>query len=178
MNPTLVLAPCQVPWMISPSMSGLTLLHSEDDEPHCSVVVGGGRITESDRIDTRRIEVTFHECESSTFNMLRDGEDLESKGYALQSAARDVERSRYLQWFPAKWRSSGMCPESGLWVATGSPDPALHQYGGRNVYVIAGRNGYAHLVASGFSWREWIWDSGSREDIPASRPVVARGTSD
>jgi len=178
MNQPLVLVPCQVPWMISPSTSGLTLLHSEDDEPHCSVVVGGGRITETGRIDSRRIEVTFHECESSKFMLLGDREDLDSKGYVLRSAARDVETSRYLQWFAAEWRSSGTCPESGLWVAVSTPEQALLQSRGRNVYVMAGRNGYAHLVSSGFSWREWIWDTGSREDVLASCPVAARGTSD
>jgi hypothetical protein len=159
-------------------MSGLTLIHSEDDEPRCSVVVGGGRMTDTGRIDSRRIELTFHECESSKFLLLGDREELDSKGYVLRSAARNVEMSRYLKWFPAEWQSSGTCPESGLWVAVSSPELNLLQPRGRSVYVIAGRNGYVQLVATGFSWREWIWEAGDREDIPASHPVAAQGTSD
>jgi hypothetical protein len=179
MSQQVVLAPCQVPWMISPSMSGLTLVHSEGDiEPRCTVVVGGGRLTESGRTDSRRIELTFHECESSRLLPIGDDEELASKGYTLRSAARDVEISQYLKWFPAEWQSSGVCPESGLWVAIESPELKSLRAKGRSLYVVAGRNGYVELVASGFSWQEWIWDAGEREDLPASRPVAARGVSD
>lgn len=179
MDPPVVLVPCRVPWMISSSMSGLTLVHSEGDvEPQCSVVVGGGRLGESGRTDSRRIELTFHECESSKLLLLGDGEELDSKGYTLRSAARDMGRSLYIKWFPAEWQSSGMCPASGLWVAVDSPELESLRARGRNLYVVAGRSGYVELVASSFSWQEWIWDAGKREDLPASRPVAARGTSD
>ena len=136
--------------MISPSMSGLTLVHSEDDVgPRCSVIFGGGRMGDTGLIDSRRIELTFDRCESSKFCVHGDQEELDSKGYVLRSAARNAERSRYLKWFQAEW-----------------------------LYVVAGRNGYAELIAAGFSWREWIWNSGKREDVPASSMVVAQGTSD
>ena len=49
-----ILTPCRVPWTISPSMSGVTLTHSESDvEPECTVVCGAGRLNVDGLVDTR-----------------------------------------------------------------------------------------------------------------------------
>jgi len=42
-----ILKPCSVPWSISPSGGGLTLTHTQDDEPECSVVLMVGEQTKS-----------------------------------------------------------------------------------------------------------------------------------
>lgn len=168
------LMPCQVPWMVSPSMSGFILTHAgSDDEHECSIVFGGGRLTEAGHIDSRRIEINFRGCERSTSGLLPDDADLERRGYALFSEARSVPINEYRQWLISRWRASGICPESGLWVSTSSPSEALQKQA--KLYVLAGRNGYAEIIATGFSWREWIWADGHREAL-ADTSATATGT--
>lgn len=172
----IVLVPCKVPWMVSPSMSGLTLIHCENDEPECKIVFGGGRMTTSG-MDSRRIEVTFHGCESSRFGLLRDEEELASKGFYLKSDARFVEASEYLAWFKSQWLTCGLCPESGLWIATRSHNDSGSHAEFKSHYVISGRNGFAELFATSFSWNEWIWESGLRDDVQLSGALAAEGRS-
>lgn len=168
-----VLLPCQVPWMVSQSTSGLTLTHTESDVEHdCSIVFGGGRLTEAGRIDSRRIEVVFHGCERSTLGQTLDDEDLQNKGYELRSEARAVATDEYPRWLISQWRQTGICPESGLWVAAGVPVGTRSSQS--KLFVIAGRNGYAEVVAAGFSWREWVWTDGQRDAL-ANLPPIAKG---
>lgn len=42
-------------------------------------------------------------------------------------------------------------------------------------YVVDGRNEYVELIARQFSWREWLWTDGHREQSPARGPVVGEG---
>ena len=169
--PIHTLRPCQVPWMVSPSMSSLTLVHAESDVEHkCSVVFGGGRLTATGQIDTRRIEVAFHGCERSGLALLPDDAGVEHRGYELRSEGRSVAMADYPQWLISRWQASGSCPDSGLWVSTSSPAHALSNRS--KLYVLAGRNGYAEIVAAGFSWREWIWTRGHRDALADAPPVL------
>src|SRR5438477_12849739 len=80
-----VLSPCRVPWAISPSMSGVTLTHSESDvEPECIVLFGGGRLREDGRTDSRRIEITFNLCYYARLGPHSDREGVEEVlGYII-----------------------------------------------------------------------------------------------
>ncbi len=95
-----ILTPCRVPWSISPSTSGVTLMHTETDvEPECTVVFGGGRLCEDDRTDNRRIEVIFDACYYTRTGYHSDMDGVETLGYRVvpedECTAED-----YLVWRP------------------------------------------------------------------------------
>lgn len=176
----IVLVPCPVPWTVLPCMSGITLFHFENDEPECTVVFGGGRLTANGRFDSRRIEITFSGCVESRFRFLGDEYELGSEGFTLDSPAERffaADPANYLLWQRQTWERDGLCPESGFWVAA-EPfeiDPRARRP--RHHYVVEGRNGYIELFAEAYSWKEWIWKDINREEVPASSPVVATGSS-
>lgn len=175
-----VLVPCPVPWRVSPSMSGLTLTHAEDDEPECTVVFGGGRPNRDGLSDHRRIEITFHSCTESRFRFLGDEYELGSEGFTLDSPAERfhaADPANYLAWLMQTWQRDGLCPQSGFWIAVEPLESDPHARRRRHHYVIAGRNGYIELFAEAYSWKEWIWEDANSEDVPASYPVVATGSS-
>jgi hypothetical protein len=127
-------------------------------------------------MDTRRIELKFRDCVVSQFELLSDDEDLASKGFLLKSRTREVEAGAYLEWFRTAWLDNGWCPESGLWI-----DPTLLiSWPGcvRPIrrFVVAGRSCFVQVLASSFVWEEWLWMSGSRDELPLSNPAVAGGS--
>ncbi len=174
-----VLIPCGVPWSISPSTSGVTLIHRETDvQPECSVVFGGGRLQDSGRTDDRRIEITFNLCYYSRTGPHSDTEGVEAIGYDVVQSFEGAGRD-YLEWRQKEWQKNGLCPDSGFYVAHESawlqslPNFFHKDY---RHYVIDGRDGYVELIAKSFKWREWLWRiPGHREDAPRTGPVVGQG---
>ena len=173
-----ILTPCRVPWAISPSMSGVTLVHSESDvEPECKVVFGAGRLREDGRTDCRRVEITFKLCYFARVGPHSDSEGVEAIGYVVDPRIEVVTKD-YLEWREQEWRKSGCCPNSGFYVATQSAWirslPDFFQADFRH-YVIDGRDGYVELIARYFSWQEWLWLDGAREAVSSKSEVIGEG---
>ena len=169
-----VLTPCRVPWSISPTTSGLTLTHVETDVlPECTIVLGGGRLQADDRTDDRRIELVFDGCYFARVGPHSDMEGIESIGYEIVPMTKD-KGVDYLRWRQAHWRASGICPDSGFYVALSSlwssSLPATYHDGFRH-YVVDGRDGYVEVIARRFRWQEWKWLGGHRESATAGEVV-------
>jgi hypothetical protein len=117
---TVVLKPCLVPWAVSPSMSGVTLIHAETDvAPECSVVFGGGRLNEDGRRDLRRIELSFSQAHFTRTGAHHDNVDVESIGYRIEGEY-EGRLQDYLDWLARHWRETGFAPRPGFYVATES----------------------------------------------------------
>lgn len=176
-----ILHPCAVPWSISPTMSGVTLTHSESDtEPACQVTFGAGRLTNEGRTDMRLVQIRFAECYfARTGYHSDDGSITDLHGYELSDAASPPEGEDYLDWRHRKWRSDTVCPDSGFYVAEQSAWlrslPESFQRDSAH-YVIDGRDGYVEVVARAFEWTEWMWATGHRDDVPSMETAVAHGT--
>ena len=173
-----ILTPCRVPWTISPSTSAVTLTHSESDvEPECTVVFGGGRITEDYHIDSRRIDVVFKMCYHARIGPHDDSETIEAIGYKID-APIDADTEAGYEEYQRAWKTTGICPDSGFYVAKQSewlPSlPAFFQTDFQH-YVIDGRDGYVELIAKHFAWQEWMWSNCHRDDAHANGPVVGTG---
>jgi hypothetical protein len=170
-----ILTPCRVPWAVSPSMSAVTLTHAESDVgPKCSVVFGGGRLTADDLTDLRRIEITFERCYFARTGPRDDRLGIEELGYRVEP-----DYTGYFDddigWRHRQWRATGNCPISGFYVAQQSSWlstlPKYFQNDARH-YLVDGENGYVELIARCFTWQEWLWSDGKREDMPLlSSPV-------
>lgn len=173
-----ILAPCSVPWAISPSSSGVTLTHSESDvEPECTVVFGGGHLNEDARVDSRRIEIQFSRCYYARLGYHRDTESIKAIGYKIDPTYNG-KMEGYLEWRQREWNATGHCPNSGFYVATKSAWLLSLQDSFQTDfrhYVIDGREGYVELIARRFSWREWLWIDSHREKAPSKGPVVGSG---
>lgn len=172
-----ILVPCRVPWAISPSMSGLTLTHCETDvEPECKVVCGGGRLTDDDRTDDRRIEIAFSMCHYARLGPHDDSVGVEAIGYRVEGEYEGDVR-QYLAWRRRQWRATGICPDPGFYVARQSAWlTALPDFKNDfRHYLVDGRDGYVELISRGFGWREWMWCDGHRDDAPMKGPVVGSG---
>ncbi|MES1200877.1 MAG: hypothetical protein ABUS57_05455 [Pseudomonadota bacterium] len=174
MNP--VITPCRVPWSVSPTMDGLTLTHSNDDEPRCSIVFGGGRLTESGLTDDRRIEINFASAYFARVSAKDDNEDIDASGFTVVRMDEGPS-DQYLEWRRRRWRQTGFCPESGFYVATESPwlTSAGFAHLALRHFVLAGRDNYIEVLASGFAWREWMWPSGPRDQYTDPQDVVGSG---
>ncbi len=66
--------------MVAPSMGAVTLKHTETDtEPECTIVFGGGRMSEKGQLDSRRVEIDFEMCHHArTHRMQKLGPGVES----------------------------------------------------------------------------------------------------
>ena len=173
--------PCRVPWSVSPTMDGLTLHHVSDVSPQCTIVFGGGRLTADSRTDSRRIELVFPTAQFVRVGAKRDDEEIGESGFEVVEACEGGTQD-YLQWRERRWRETGFCPDSGLYVATVSPwcdaiktSGLLSQTSPRH-YVLAGRDSYIELLAERFSWREWLWLDGPRDAHCAPGDVVGSGS--
>jgi len=173
-----IFTPCQVPWAISPSMSGLTLIHTETGvEPECTAVFGGGRLDNNGFVDSRRIEIEFVECYYTRTGPLDDDQDIESIDYTTNSAFTG-NMDEYLDWRSREWQQKGVCPDSGFYVTNQSPwlsmlptyfhDSFFH-------YLLTGRDGYVEVIARRYGWKEWLWINGNREDSIAVGDIVGSG---
>ncbi len=175
-----ILQPCLVPWMISPSMSGVTLCHSESDtRPECTVVFGGGRLQKTGSIDSRRIEISFEDCWFARSAPKPDNKGIEAVGFKVigNSSTSDGD---YLEWLRSEWNWTGICPRSGFYVATESSwlrSLSEHYQTGFKHYVVSGRDGYVELIGKNYAWREWLWQDSHREDAPNRGSVIAQGRS-
>lgn len=173
-----VLKPIPVPWMVSATMCGLTLTHREPDVwPECSVVFGADRRGDDGRKEICRVAIEFSACYFVRTAPKKDDDSIESSGFSL---VRDFRGDiyDYLGWLDATWRATGNCPSSGFYVATHSE--WLETFSDRyrretRHYVIAGRDSYIELIATGFTWKVWPWPSGLRDDAPLNHPVVDSG---
>src|SRR3954453_15224816 len=115
-----LLTPCRVPWAISPTTSGLTLTHTETDvAPECTVVLGGGRLQADGRTDDRRIELAFDRCYFARIGPHCDTEGIEAIGYEMVGKY-EGSMDDYLTWRASHWRATGLCPNSGFYVAVQS----------------------------------------------------------
>jgi hypothetical protein len=173
-----ILTPCRVPWAISPSMSGVTITHTETDvEPECTVVFGAGRFGEDGSTDSRRVEIVFKLCYYARVGPHSDSEGVDSLGYMLDPRIM-CAASDYLGWRERRWRETGNCPDPGFFVAKQSawlvslPDFFRRDF---RHYVVDGRDGYVEVIARQFKWREWPWTEGLRELASARMPVVGEG---
>lgn len=182
---TTILKPCSVPWTISPSMGGVTLHHAQDDEPECSVVFGGSRLTESDTYDQRRIELTFEQVCYARIGPHPDDKNIEAIGYKIDRMDNGYDGPDdnliHYNWSHKYWQSKGICLHSGFYYATESDwlsnlkthDTYLQD--NYRHYVIDDRDGYIELLAKSYSWNEWMWTSGHREDAIKTSDVVFSG---
>ena len=182
---TTILKPCSVPWTISPSMGGVTLHHVQEDEPECSVILGGSRLTKDDAYDQRRIELLFAEVSYARVGSHSDDENIEAIGYKIDRKSNgydgpDDELAHY-NWSHQYWKSNDICLHSGFyyaeksdWLSNLKNRDAYLQNDYRH-YVIDDRDGYIELLAKGYSWREWIWTFGHREDVVKNSNIVASG---
>jgi hypothetical protein len=175
-----VFKPCNVPWSISATSSGLTLLHAETSvAPECSVVFGAGRLTEDDRTDMRRVEITFSAAWYARAAPHSDNADLEEIGYSVegQDGGPDA-RAGWLAWSAARWRTDGFCTFSGFYVTDASDWLTSAKRWCSSTtrhYVLWGRDGHVEVLAERYAWREWLWTEGERDHVPATRAVSAQG---
>ncbi len=173
-----ILKPCRVPWDVSPSMSGVTLIHSESDtEPECSVIFGGMSMNQVGKVDSRRIEVIFkHGYYTRTGYHNDDDVAVEILNYKVDFY--EEKMNDYLSWRTKKWKESGLCPDPSFYVAKQSgwlsTLPSIFQEGFFH-YIIDGRDGYVEIIAKGYKWREWLWNSHHRDEAPSKGPVVRSG---
>ena len=170
-----LLTPCPVPWMVSPSTGAVTLNHMETDtEPECTIVFGGGRMSEEGQLDSRRIEIDFEMCHHARTRPLNGGVDTI---YPVEPTY-DGHYEGYLDWLRREWKATGLCPSPGFYVATESEWlsslPDANQERCRH-YVVVGRDGYVELIAERFRWQEWLWTDGRRDDMPERGSAVESG---
>jgi hypothetical protein len=141
------------------------------------VVLGGGRLCEDGCTDDRRIEITFKLCYYARVGPHEDTQGIEAIGYEVVGELQDEARD-YLDWRETEWRTTGLCPDSGFYVARESAWlrslPVRFKANYRH-YVLDGRDGYVEVIAKSFRWREWLWVEGHRDDAPKVGPVVGEG---
>lgn len=175
-----ILRPIRVPWSISPSMSGVTLIHSESDEsPECTVITCADRLSDAGRFETCRVDIEFDSGYFARIGPHDDSETIEAIGYKV-TGEFDGDLEGYDDWRVRAWRASGTCPDSGFYVAANSEwIDALPAYFRREFYhyVIDGRDGYVELIARKFAWKVWAWDwpNVGRDDVPSMGPVIDCG---
>lgn len=149
-----ILTPCLVPWAISPTMSGVTLTHTETDvEPECIIVVGAGRLSEDGRTDSRRVEIVFKLCYYARVGPHSDTEGVGALGYMIEPPITCDDAEEYLGWRVRRWRETGNCPTPRFYVAKQSAWleglPSFFRRDFRH-YVVDGRDGYVELIARNF----------------------------
>jgi hypothetical protein len=173
-----ILKPCRMPWAVSPSTSGLTLTHCETDvSPECTIVFGAGRMRPGGGTDDRRVELAFEHAAWTRTGPKDDNSGIESAGFEVPGAYSGPMEG-YLDWRRRIWLETGICPDSGFYVATKSewtaslnPEGSLFRH-----YVLSGRDGYVEILAIRFAWREWLWPMNSRREAhTADADVVASG---
>jgi len=175
---TVVMKPCKVPWSVSPTMSGLTLTHMETDvAPECSIVFGGGRMDPNGLTDMRRIELQFVTASHVRAATKHDDDDIEASGFHIVGGY-DGPGQGYLNWRKRNWCDTGICPDPGFYVATESDwlRSATMKYGyAPKHFILAGRDCYMEIIAGSFSWREWLWLDGPRDNYQHASDVVGSG---
>ena len=174
-----ILSPCRVPWMISPSGSGVTLTHSESGiKPECSVGFWAFRKSETDTTGSHRISIAFEDCYYARVGHHEDSESVEGIGYLLELECNLRDVFAFMKWVEQTWIASGFCPQSGFYYAKESEWlaslPSNFQKHARH-YVIDGRDGYVEVIASRFTWQEWLSPDSPPENGPSQEILVASG---
>lgn len=170
---SVVLKPCPVPWFVSPSGGGITLTHTQEDDPECSVVFGGWRANEE---HNRRIELNFilphYYVRSGPHS---DSENIEAIGYKIDDGYNGPQDERH-NWIMKHWETQGICLNSGFYCASESDWlTSLDLCGSYRHYVIDDRDGYVELIAQSYTWKEWLWTTGHRDDVVMTSEVVNTG---
>ncbi len=167
---------CRVPWSISPSGSGVTLIHEETDvSPKCRVVLAAGRLAPDGRTDWRRIELQF---DLAYFARTTPHDDSQSPSdYGFHVADRyQGDMDLYLQWRKELWTDTGICPDSGFYVASQSDwlesVPDFYRQRCKH-YLFDGRDGHVELLASQYRWTEWIVAENNKLEWSDVWPVVS-----
>ena len=152
---------CKVPWSISPSASGVTLIHEETDvAPNCRVVLGGGRLQQDGRTDWRRIELVFELAYFTRTTPHDDSASTSDYGFDVVDGY-DGDMELYVQWRQRQWTETGLCPNSGFYIAESSDwlDSIPNRYREScNHYLLDGGDGHVELLASNYRWAEWAVD--------------------
>jgi hypothetical protein len=158
--------------MISPSNSDVTLTHTETDvAPECRVVFGAGRLQSDSKIDSRVVALTFAECSHARVSPKADNAGLGSEGFEfLEDAPKGIA---YRNWISEEWKRRGYCPSSGFWVVARSSWLSELRASDGYHYVICGRDGYVELIAKHYSWQEWEWCAGHRDDAVRTNPIAS-----
>ncbi len=179
---TTILKSCRVPWDVSPTSSGVTLIHTETSvAPECSVIFGGSRLHEDCFTRDVRVEITFQSAWHARLGPKSDNADIDSAGFQVLGGYDDPGDHRldhYLDWRTASWREQGLCPDASFYVAVRSDWLEAHPSettSRTRHYVISGRDGYVEILAERFSWREWLWLSGERDALTRDDEVFRRG---
>jgi len=166
-----------------PSGGGLTLRHVQEDEPECMVVLGGGRVAKNGSMDNRRIKLIFTEVYFARVGYHRDNETIEAIGYRIEDGYTGPEDViTHCAWADEQSLAKGVDPHSGFYFASESDWQSklkLPEYFWNpdfQHYVIDDRDGYIELISKGFSWKEWMWDTGHRDAVVGTTNVVASGT--
>ena len=156
---TTTLRNCEVPWSISPSSSGVTLIHEETDvEPLCRVVLGAGRLNSDGRTDLRRIEIVF---ELAYFTRTTPHSDYHGPSEYGFDVVDEYQGNQHNEWRKQQWLETGICPDSGFYVADSSdwlesvPKFCKREF---KHYLLDGRDGHVELLASKYRWAEWMPD--------------------
>ena len=121
-------------------MDGLTLTHRNDDEPRCTIVFGGGRLTDSGLTDDRRIELSFFAAYFARVSVKDDNADIDDSGFTVVGMHQGPS-DQYLDWREQRWRQTGLCPDPCFYVTTESPwlsSAGLEHLALRH-FVLAGR---------------------------------------
>lgn len=158
---------CEVPWAISPTSSGITLIHEETDvSPKCRVVLGAGRLNSDGLTDLRRIELVFELAFFARATPHGDSQSPPDYGFEIIDDYDD-DISLYLEWRHQKWITTGVCPDSGFYIAESSVWLAsLDEFYRENCnhYLLDGRDGHVELLAAKYHWAEWILEEDNNRD--------------
>lgn len=174
---------CDVPWAISPTAGGITLIHEETDvSPQCRVVLGAGRLTSDGRTDLRRVEIVFEDAYFTRTAPHDDTSCPSSYGFEILNEY-DGSADGYSNWRCEQWAESGICPDSGFYVAVLSDwigaVPNMYR-DNSNHYLLDGRDGHVELIASKYEWSEWTIDGNVSEpwsDVWPLESAVYRSNS-
>ena len=164
-------------------MAGLTLTHFQDDHPICTVVFGGGRAQTHGQVDNRRIELSFENAylaRACQGVLLANGDDVLETQFELVGVPDESSEAAFeTKW--QHWLKTGTCPDPRFYVATSSTwldEASRFPPVGTEIrhYVLTGHDGYIEVLSSGYSWREWLWLSGHRDQYTNRDDVVALGS--
>lgn len=150
---------CEVPWAISPTCSGVTLIHEETDvAPNCRVVLGAGRLNPDGLTDVRRIELVFELAYFTRTTPHDDSQSASDYGFNVVDEYNG-DMNAYIHWCKQQWTKTGICPNSGFHVAERSDwlesVPEFYRQH-CNHYLLDGRDGHVELLASKYRWAEWV----------------------
>lgn len=153
-------------------------MHTQDDEPECSVVFGGWRVRDN---HNTRIEINFvtpHYYVRTGFH--EDNETIAAIGYQIDDGYDGPPDAppvlHHHDWIMNIWETKDVCLNSGFYYASESDWlTSLKLRDGFRHFVIDDRDGYVEVIAQSYTWKEWIWTTGHRDDVVKTSEVVNTG---